>query len=57
MALFDLHKKCARCCEKGVGDKKDCDICSSLTAEQKQQLATPTYKSHKDRSKKMVTPP
>ena len=33
MALFDNHKKCARCRDKGVGDdpcvkKLDCSICS-----------------------------
>ena len=36
MALFDNHKKCARCCEKGVGDdpcvkKQDCQICKAFT--------------------------
>ena len=34
MALFDSHKKCARCREKGVGDdpcvkKLECQICKA----------------------------
>ena len=54
MALFDNHKKCARCHEKGVGDdpcvkKLDCQICKAFTPAQIQQLATPTYKSRKER--------
>ena len=53
MALFDTHKKCARCREKGVGDdpcvkKLDCQICKAFTPAQVQQLATPTYKSRKE---------
>ena len=52
MALFDNHKKCARC-EKGVGDdpcvkKLDCQICKAFTPAQVQQLATLTYKSRKE---------
>ena len=54
MALFDTHKKCARCREKGVGDdpcvkKLDCQICKAFTPAQVQQLATLTYKSRKER--------
>ena len=54
MALFDNHKKCAHCCEKGVGDdpcvkKLDCQICKAFTPAQIQQLATPTYRSRKER--------
>ena len=53
MVLFDNHKKCARCREKGVGDnpcvkKLDCQICNGFTPAQIQQLATPTYKSRKE---------
>ena len=61
MALFDSHKKCARCREKGVGDdpcvkKLDCQICKAFTPSQV-QLATPTYKSKKERGeqKKSMT--
>ena len=63
MALFDTHTKCARCRDKGVGQddcvlKKDCTICNSLTAEQKLQLATPTYKARKEKElqKKATSP-
>ena len=49
MAIFDGHLKCARCCDKGVGEdkcvlKKDCPICKDFTPEQIQQLSTPTYR-------------
>ena len=46
MALFDNHKKCVRCREKGVGDdpcvkKQDCQICKVFAPSQILQLATP----------------
>ena len=55
MTLFDNHKKCARCRDKGVGDdrcvkKLDCQICKAFTPAQIQQLATPTYKARKESS-------
>ena len=55
MALFDNHKKCARCRDKGVGDdpcvkKLDCSVCKAFTPAQIHQLATPTYKERKERS-------
>ena len=54
MALFDNHKKCARCGEKGVGDdpwvkKLERHICKGFTPARVQQLVTPTYKSRKER--------
>ena len=54
MALCDGHLKCTRCRDKGVGDdpcvlKKDCLICRAFTPEQTQQLATPTYRTRKDK--------
>ena len=54
MALFNNHKKCARCRDKGVGDdpcvkKLDCQICKAFTPAQIQQLAIPTYRSRKER--------
>ena len=60
MALFDGHLKCARCRDKGVGEdncvlKKDCPICKTITPEQVQQLATPTYRDRKNKEKKMVS--
>ena len=60
MALFDSHKKCARCREKGVGDdncvkKLDVQICKAFTPAQIQQLSTPTYKSRKECEQKKAT--
>ena len=60
MALFDNHKKCVRCRDKGVGDdpcvkKLDCQICKAFTPAQIQQLATPTYKERKERSEQKKT--
>ena len=53
MAVFDNHKKCARCRDKGVGDgpcvkKQECKICQALTPGQLKQLSTPTYQSRKE---------
>ena len=50
MEVFNDHLKCARCHEKGVGEdlcvqKKGCPICKAFTAEQKLQLAIPTYRA------------
>ena len=60
MALFDSHKKCMRCRDKGVGDdpcvkKLDCQICKAFTPAQIHQLATPTYKERKERSEQKKT--
>ena len=57
MVLFDGHQKCAWCRDKGVGEdfcvlKKDCDISKLFSVEQKQHLATLTYKAGKEYSKK-----
>ena len=57
MALFDGHLKCAQYRDKGVGDnpcvlKKDCPICRAFTPEQVQQLATPTYRTSKEKEQK-----
>ena len=51
MALFDNHKKCVLCREKGVGDdpcvkKQDCQICKVFTPYQIIQLANSTYKKY-----------
>ena len=47
MAICDLHLKCARYRDKGIGDDllicvagKDCKLCNSLSPEQLKQLAT-----------------
>ena len=52
MASFDLHKRCAKCRDKGIGDddcveKRSCVICDGFT-ETQDMLATPTYKICKD---------
>ena len=62
MASFDLHKRCARCREKGLGDddcvaKKSCFICDGLTDSQKDMLATPTYKNRKDKKAGVLVSP
>ena len=54
MVIFDNHKKCVRCREKGVGDdpcvkKLDCQMCKAFTPSQIIQLATPIYKARKER--------
>ena len=57
MAVFDNHKKCACCRDKGVGDdpcveKQECKISQALTPAQLKQLSTPTYQSRKERELK-----
>ena len=49
-----------RCREKGVGEdpcvkKLECQICKGFTPAQVQQLATPTYKSRKERGERKKT--
>ena len=48
MALFNNHKKCARCRDKGVGEDP-CVKKLECQNAQVQQLATLTYKSRKER--------
>ena len=53
MAAFDLHKKCARCRDKGIGDDpcvkdKQCSVCDSFSDEQKELISTPSYRIRKD---------
>ena len=62
MASFDLHKRCARCRGKGNGDgdcveKRPCVICDGFTETQKEMLATPTYKIHKDKKSGVLISP
>ena len=57
MAVFDNHKKCACCRDKGVGDdpcvkKQECKICQALTPAQLKQLSTLTYQSRNERELK-----
>ena len=58
MAMFDLHKKCMRCCDRGVGTDpcvEDFEHCNSLTSDQKLQLASPTCKTRKEKEKKSAS--
>ena len=63
MANFDTHSHCARCRDKGKGKEpcvsdpqtSDCQICNSLTSEQHQQLATPSYKLKKEKREAKLT--
>ena len=62
MASFDLHKRCARCRDKGIGDddcveKRSCVICDGFTDTQKDMLAIPTYKIHKDKKSGVLVSP
>ena len=62
MTIFDLHKICACCHDNRLGDdhcilKLECEYYNSLTAEQKLQLSTPSYKVHKDKEQKSATSP
>ena len=67
MANFDTHSHCARCREKGKGtdfcvenpQSSDCQICKTFTSEQRQQLATPSYRLKKEKweAKKLEAPP
>ena len=54
MAAFDLHKKCARCRDKKMGDDpcvkgQSCDLCDNFSDSQKGMLATPQYQIRKDK--------
>ena len=56
MASFDRHSHCARCRDKSLGEdpcvlKLPCEYCEVLTPQQVIQLATPTYKLRKEKSK------
>ena len=67
MANFDTHQYCARCREKGKGSdpcikepqSDNCHICNAFSEDQRQQLATPSYrlKKEKRKAKKLVTAP
>ena len=67
MANFDTHQYCARCREKRKGSdpcikepqSDNCHICNALSEDQRQQLATPSYRLKKEKreAKKLVTAP
>ena len=53
MAGFDMHDKCARCSDKGLGSDACivrgaiCKICNGFTDIQQDMLATPQYQTRK----------
>ena len=62
MAGFDLHKKCARCRDKKVGDDpcvkgQDCELCDKFSDSQKGMLATPQYQIRKDKKAGILISP
>ena len=62
MAGFDLHKKCARCRDKKVGDDpcvkgQDCEICDCFSDIQRGMLATPQYQIRKDKKARVLVSP
>ena len=55
MAKFDNHSSCARCRDKGIGSDPctlglPCDLCDSLTTQQKEQLSRRVYIPKRERS-------
>ena len=62
MASFDLHDKCARCRDKLIGEDdcvvdKPCKIGDGLSDAQKEMLATPSYKTRKDKKAGLLVSP
>ena len=62
MAAFDLHKKCARCRDKGIGDDscvkdKQCSVCDSFSDEQKELISTPSYRIRKEKKAGILVSP
>ena len=63
MANFDTHSHCTRCRDKGKGKEpcvqdpqtSNCQICNSLTSDQRQQLATPSYELKKEKREAKLT--
>ena len=54
LLLTVLNLKCVCCCDNGIGKdslvlKEDCEYCNLLSSDQKAQLATPSYKSCKEK--------
>ena len=62
MAGFDLHERCARCRDKGLGSdncvkKRPCNHCDSLTEQQRGMLSTPQYQIRKDKKAGLLVSP
>ena len=62
MAGFDLHERCARCRDKGLGSdncvkKRPCNHCDSLTEQQRGMLSTPQYQIRKEKKAGLLVSP
>ena len=64
MAGFDFHTFCARCHDKKKGSDPcvetppaPCRHCDALTADQKAQLSTPSYKLKKEKREAKTSTP
>ena len=62
MASLDMHKRCARCRDKAIGDddcvgKRVCAICDGFSDVQKEILSTPTYKLRKEKKTGVLVSP
>ena len=65
MANFDTHSHCTQCRDKGKGKEpcvsdpqtSNCQICNNLTSDQRQQLATPSYKLKKEKREAKLSEP
>ena len=63
MAGFDMHDKCARCRDKGLGcdacivGGAICKICEGFAAVQREMLATLQYQIHKDKKAGILVSP
>ena len=62
MAVFDLHKHCARCREKKLGEDlcvkdKPCSLCDKFSETQKETLSTPSYRIRKERKAGLLVSP
>ena len=62
MAGFDLHRKCARCRDKKLGDDlcvqgKVCTLCDNLTDSQRSMLSAPEYQIRKDKNSGLLVSP
>ena len=62
MASFDLQERCARCCDKLIGEDdcvldKPCKICDAFSDTPREMLATPSYKIRKDKKAGLLVSP
>ena len=63
MAGFDMHDKCARCRDKGLGNDPCivggaiCSICDSFSTVQCEMLALPQYQIRKDKKAGLLISP